>query len=79
MKPETVSPEEKPQVISQVSFMRLMGQLKPDGSICDCFWFGDDGERIYCGEMAICRVGNGTGHPSCEKHAQGVPYVCQLQ
>ena len=57
--------------IPQVSFRRMNGELKPDGRTeCDV---------IGCVELAICIVGGGQGHPSCEDHAKGADYISPLK
>ncbi len=56
--------------ISQATFRRLMGELVPrDGIICTVH--GCDG-------LAICLIGCGKGHASCERHAQGADYISPL-
>ena len=56
--------------ISEVAFRRLMGELEPDGATkCDV---------IGCDVLAICIVGCGQGHPSCERHAKGENYISPL-
>lgn len=56
--------------ISEVSFLRLIGEYVSDGGTrCDV---------IGCEALAICLVGGGCDHPSCERHAQGESYHCAL-
>lgn len=58
------------QMISEVSYRRLTGELRPDGqTVCDV---------IPCQSLAICIVGCGAGHPSCEKHAQMADHISPL-
>ena len=56
--------------IKEVSYRRLAGELQPDGNaICDV---------LGCDAPAICLVGCGGGHPSCEEHAQGADHISPL-
>lgn len=77
-KPEQLPVYERPEQISEVAFRRLTGEFAPSPTLtCDAGSF-ETGEFVVCGKPAICWVGGGLDHPSCERHARGESYACAL-
>jgi len=77
-KPERLPDYDRPQQVNEVAFRRLMGEFQPSETLtCDAGSFAS-GKFEECGKPAICWVGGGLDHPSCEQHARGESYACAL-